>query len=64
MEPLVNKKILNLAALVESGGKIEDSSMEWKALRDNFVRWRAMNFVRAAIVGTGALFTALATIVV
>jgi hypothetical protein len=64
MEPLVNKKLLSLGGLVESGGKIDESSMEWRDLGVNFVRWRAMNFVRAAIVGAGAILSALATMVI
>lgn len=62
MEPLVNKELLALGALVEDGAKIDQTSVQWRDVRTKMVRWRGMNFVRATIVGIGALLTAVAAV--
>ncbi|KAF2024554.1 hypothetical protein EK21DRAFT_104576 [Setomelanomma holmii] len=61
MEPTVNVKLLDMGAKAEKGAKARDLGTSEKDIRDMLVRWKGMNFIRAAIVGTGALLTGIAT---
>lgn len=60
MEPLVNKDLLRLGTMVETGLKIDESSDEWTNVRSKLIRWKGMNLVRSTIVGVGAIISALA----
>lgn len=62
MEPVVNRQLLDLGAKAEKGVKVEGFGTDEKDIRENLMRWREMNFVRAAIVGVGALLAAVATV--
>ncbi|EDU45233.1 repeatfamily protein [Pyrenophora tritici-repentis] len=61
MEPKVNRKLLSLGAMVEKGAKASDFNVSEAEIRGLLVRWKGMNFVRAGLVGLGALLTAAAT---
>ena len=61
MEPVVNLKLLELGSQVEKGVKAKDLGTNEKDVREMLARWKGLNFVRAAIVGSGALLTASAT---
>ncbi|KAI8934144.1 hypothetical protein NX059_008899 [Plenodomus lindquistii] len=63
MEPTVNKKLVGMGDQVEKGAKAKDLDWSEADIRAMLVRWRGMNFTRAAIVGAGALLTAVATFV-
>jgi hypothetical protein len=62
MEPAVNKMLLELGDRAEKGGEAAELRADEKDIREKLVRWRGMNFVRAAVVGVGALLAAIATI--
>lgn len=62
MEPMVNKKLLSLGSMAERGVKAEGFSSEEDDVREKLIRWKGMNFMRAGIVGVGALLAALGTI--
>lgn len=61
MEPMVNKRLLTLGSMAERGVKAEGFTSEEDDVREKLIRWKAMNFVRAAIVGVGALLALLGT---
>lgn len=63
MEPMVNRKLLSLGSMAEHGVKAEGFSSEEDDVREKLIRWKGMNFVRAGIVGVGALLAALGTLV-
>ncbi|USP77348.1 hypothetical protein yc1106_04622 [Curvularia clavata] len=61
MEPAVNKKLLTLGGMVENGTKAKDLGVGDEEVRSMLKRWKGMNFVRATLVATGAVLSALAT---
>lgn len=63
MEPTVNMKLIDMGTKVEKGARAKDLGMSEEDIRKMLVRWKGMNFVRAAIVGTGALLTAIASFI-
>jgi len=62
MEPRVNTKLLHMGDKAEKGMRAMKLGTSEKEIRELFIRWKGMNFVRAAIVGTGALLSAVATL--
>lgn len=62
MEPVVNRKLLELGTKAEKGAKAEDLRADEEDVRERLMRWKGMNFVRAALVGAGALLAAIATL--
>jgi hypothetical protein len=61
MEPTVNRRLLALGARVEEGAKAKDLGVGDEEVRNMLKRWKGMNFVRAALVATGAVLSAIAT---
>jgi Domain of unknown function (DUF1772) len=62
MDPTVNNKLLALGDRVEKGGNTSDLGISEVEIRLSFGRWRGMNFVRAVVVGVGALLAAVAAL--
>lgn len=62
MEPTVNTKLLKLGEKVEKGSKAKDLGVNVEDVRTMLVRWKSMNFVRAGIVGLGAILAAAASL--
>lgn len=62
MEPTVNEKLISLGAKVEKGSNANDLGVSHDEVRAMLMRWKTMNFVRAGIVGIGAILTATATL--
>ncbi|KAF2847112.1 hypothetical protein T440DRAFT_481946 [Plenodomus tracheiphilus IPT5] len=50
MEPSVNVRLLDMGARVEKGAKSKDLGLSEKDIRNMLIRWKGMNFVRAAII--------------
>lgn len=50
-----------MGAMVEGGAGAKDLGASEEEIRGMLVRWRGMNFVRAGLVGVGALLAATAT---
>ena len=60
MDPTVNNKLLGLGARVEKGGNLSDLGISETEIRAGLGRWRRLNYVRAVVVGVGALLAAVA----
>ncbi|RMZ73869.1 Noranthrone monooxygenase [Pyrenophora seminiperda CCB06] len=61
MEPKVNRKLLMLGGMVEKGAKASDLGVSKAEVQGLLIRWKGMNFVRAGLVGLGAVLAAVAT---
>lgn len=59
MEPMVNSALMDMANLAETGSAVGKTAGEVSAL---FVKWSGMNYVRAALVCTGSLLGAVASL--
>ncbi len=62
MEPRVNVKLLDMGDKAEKGMRATELGTSEREIKEQFMRWKGMNFVRAAIVGAGALLSAVATL--
>ncbi|MCJ1406907.1 hypothetical protein MMC19_000977 [Ptychographa xylographoides] len=62
MHPTVNKKLLDMGAMAEKGATAMELGTGEKEIREMFSRWKGMNYVRAALVGGGALLAAVAAL--
>lgn len=62
MEPAVNRMLLDLGSHVGKGVKIEHLGVSERDVRKALIRWKGLNFVRAALVGMGCLFAAVAIV--
>ena len=54
--------MIAMAGKVEKGGKAEGLGASEREVRELLGRWKGMNFVRAGLVGMGALLAAVATL--
>ena len=61
MEPAVNRKLLGLGSRASRRVKAEHLGASEEDVRLLLIRWKGLNFVRAALAGLGALLAAVAT---
>lgn len=62
MEPIVNRRLLDLGGQAETGVKTEQLGVSEEAVGEMMELWKRSNFVRAALVGMGALAAAVASV--
>lgn len=62
MEPAVNRKLLGLGSHTSRGVKAEHLGASEEDVMKLLIRWKRLNFVRAALAGLGALLAAVATV--
>lgn len=60
MESAVNRMLLDLGGEVSKGIKAELLGVSERDIKRALIRWKGLNFVRAALVGMGSLFAAVA----
>ena len=62
MEPAVNRMLLDLGSQVGKGVKAELLGVRERDIKKALIRWKGLNFVRAALAGMGTLFAAVAIV--
>lgn len=62
MEPVVNRRLLDLGSQASRGVKAEQLGVNEETVREMMELWKRLNFVRAAFVGFGALAAAVASV--
>jgi hypothetical protein len=62
MAPVANARLLELGTKVEKGVRREKLGASEKEVRDLLMVWKRLNFVRATLVASGALFAAVAAL--
>jgi len=63
MEPAANRKLMAMANAVEAGTTKNHLAINEARVVAWLRKWKSMNYVRAGLVGTGALLGAVASIV-
>ncbi|CZT15473.1 uncharacterized protein RCC_12329 [Ramularia collo-cygni] len=61
MEPGVNRELIRLGTLSEKGMELNRIKLMEHDIQAMLVSWKGLNYVRAALVGAGALISGLAT---
>lgn len=61
MEPGVNRELIRMGTLAEKGTELHRIKLKEHEIQATLASWKGMNYVRATVVGVGALISGLAT---